>query len=58
MKDVRTLNAVAAAVNGLAVAAALLRFPITTVVLIVLSNLLLVWNLERVRTAIAREPQA
>lgn len=58
MKDVRTVDRIVVAVNGCAVCAALMHAPIATVLLITLSNLLLVRNLERVRTAIAREPVA
>lgn len=49
MNDVRFVNGLAAVVNGLALAAAVLGRPGACFALIVLSMLLLVRNLERLR---------
>lgn len=58
MIDVRTLHAIAVVLNGLAAGAAAQRHPGVAVALIVLSSSLLIWSLERLRVAVAREPRS
>lgn len=55
MRHVRSINRIATALNGLAIAAAMLAAPGTAIALLVLSSILLVRNLEALRAHLTRE---